>query len=69
MAHKYSGMLVRDILRFKKASIRQAPLPRGSPSWQRIEAMNWEEVDEAARKDSPGMKTVRKLLTDSRFDR
>jgi hypothetical protein len=31
--------------------------------------MTWEEIDEGARKNLAGYKTVRKLLTDQRFDR
>ncbi len=67
--HKYSGMSGREILQLKKSSVRAAPLPRGSPSWKRIEEMIWEEIDEAARLNTPGFKTIRELLTDQRFDR
>jgi hypothetical protein len=69
MAHKYAGRLVRDILKEKKASVRQAPLPPGSPSWSELEAMYWEEVEDGARANKLGFKTVRKLLTDGRFDK
>ena len=69
MAHKFAGMRVRDILRLKKASVRNAPLPPGSPTWDEVEDMIWEDVDEAARRNEPGFKTIRKLLTDGRFDR
>jgi hypothetical protein len=69
MAHKYAGMRVVDILRGKKASIRAAPLPPGSPSWSQLEAMIWEEIEAGAKQNLPGLRTVRKLLTDQRFDR
>jgi hypothetical protein len=69
MSHKYDGLRVSDILRTKKASVRTAPLPPGSPSWSEFESMTWEEIDEGARRNLPGYKTVRKLLTDQRFDR
>jgi hypothetical protein len=69
MAHRFAGMVVRDILRLKKASIRMAALPRGSPTWSGIEGMMWEEVDEAAKRNEAGFKTIRKLLADQRFDR
>jgi hypothetical protein len=43
MPHKYDGLRVWEILRTKKASIRTAPLPPGSPSWAEFEAMTWED--------------------------
>lgn len=67
--HKYAGMWVRDILRLKLGSIRNAPLPEGSPDWSEVEAMTWEQVDEDAKANTPGFRTIRKLLTDQRFDR
>jgi hypothetical protein len=69
MPHNYAGMLVADILRLKKASVRTAPLAVGSPPWSEVERMIWEQVEAAARRSDAGMKTVRKLLTDQRFDR
>jgi hypothetical protein len=69
MAHRFARMTVRDVLRLKKGSIRTAPLPRGSPTWSEIEGMMWEDVDEAAKRNEPGFKTIRKLLADQRFDR
>ena len=69
MPHKYAGLRVLEILRSNKGSVRQAPLPDGSPSWPEFEGMMWEDIDEGARRNLPGFKTVRKLLTDQRFDR
>jgi hypothetical protein len=69
MAHKYAGKTVREILRGKKASIRAAPLPAGSPDWAEFETMRWEEIEAGAADNNPGFKTVRKLLSDRRFDR
>ena len=69
MAHRFAGRLVQHILRENKGSIRNAPLPPGSPSWDEFETMIWEEVVEGAQAIRPGFKTVRKLLTDQRFDR
>lgn len=66
---RFAGKLVKDILRFKKASVRQAPLPEGSPDWEGLEEMTWEQVDRAARENRPGFNTIRKLLADGRFDR
>ena len=62
-------MRVREILRLKKAGIRNAALPPGSPTWVEIDGMMWEEIDEAAHRNEPGFKTIRKLLADLRFDR
>jgi hypothetical protein len=31
--------------------------------------MMWEEIDQAAQRNEPGFKTIRKLLADQRFDR
>lgn len=69
MAHRFAGMRVRDILLRKKASIRTAPMPAGSPGWREIEDWTWEEIDAAAQANRTGFKTVRKLLSDTRFDR
>ena len=66
---KFAGMKVRDILLLKKGSVRTAPLPPGSPSWDQILDLLWEEVDAAAKAGRPGFKTIRKLLSDQRFDR
>jgi hypothetical protein len=69
MAHRWAGLTVREILRHKKGSIKDAPLPAGSPSWLEFEPMRWEEIEEGARMNQPGYKMVRKLLADRRFDR
>ena len=60
---------VSDILKRKKASLKQAPLPSGSPDWDTFMQMTWEQVEEGARTNRPGFKVVRKLLTDKRFDK
>jgi len=69
MAHRFIGMSVRQILRLKKGSILNAPLPPDSPDWSKVEGMMWGEVEVAARNNEPGFKTIRKLLADRRFDR
>lgn len=68
-AHKYDRMKVRDILKLKKGTIRQVPLDPGSPSWDSILDMTWEQVDAAANANKTGFKTIRKLLGDNRFDK
>ena len=69
MPHKFAGLRVADILQQKKGSVRTAPLPVGSPSWGELKSMTWEAIEDAARRNEAGFKTVRKLLTDQRFDR
>ena len=66
---QFAGMTVSQILATKKSSVQKAPLTLGSPSWSSIMQLTWEELDEAARKNQAGFKTIRKLSTDSRFDR
>lgn len=60
---------VSDILKRKQASIKQAPLPSGSPDWDAFTQMTWEQIEEGARANRPGFKVVRKLLTDKRFNK
>jgi hypothetical protein len=63
------GEQVADILKRKKASIRQAPLPQGSPDWDTFIQMTWEQIEAGAHANRPGYKVVRKLLADKRFDK
>lgn len=63
------GQTVAEILTRKKSSIRSAPLEKGSPSWDDILDMMWEEVVQRAKQREPGFRTIRKLLSDGRFDR
>jgi hypothetical protein len=58
---------VREILQGRRGSIRQAPLPKGSPSWDEIQDMPIDEVQEAANNNVPGFRTIAKLLKDGRF--
>jgi hypothetical protein len=67
--NKNAGKAVKDILKDKKGSIRNAPLEPGSPSWEDVQNMTWEEIEAAAKADKPGYRTIRKLLTDGRFDK
>jgi hypothetical protein len=66
---KNSGKTVREILKGKRGSIRQAPLEANSPSWDDILDLTWEEVIEKAEADEPGFRTIKKLLGDKRFDK
>lgn len=67
--HKYAGMTVEEILKKKKGSIKQAPLPEGSPSWDDIKDEKWEDIEKKAKAGETGYKTFKKLLTDKRFDK
>jgi hypothetical protein len=67
--HRFAGMTVSEILKQKKASVLTAPLEPDSPSWKDLESLTWEEVDRGAQQSLPGYKTIRKLLSDRRFDR
>lgn len=60
---------VSEILKNKKGSIRNAPLPPGSPSWDSILTLTLAEIQRRAQSGDPGFKTIYKLLTDSRFNR
>ncbi|HEV3257475.1 MAG TPA: hypothetical protein VG013_11380 [Gemmataceae bacterium] len=64
-----AGKTVAEILKGKNASIKSAPLGQGSPSWDDIMPLTWEEIEEKAQAREPGFKTFRKLLTDGRFDK
>jgi hypothetical protein len=69
IAQDYVGQKVADILKRKKASIKQARLPQGSPDWDTFMEMAWEQIEVGARANRAGFKVVRKLLTDKRFDK
>ena len=64
-----AGKTVAEILIDKRGSIKQAPLEPGSPSWDDILHLTWEEVDKRAQQRKPGFVTFRKLLRDGRFDK
>ncbi len=64
-----AGKTVAEILVDKKGSIRRAPLEDGSPGWDAIGGMMWEEVVQRAADDEPGFRTIRKLLSDRRFNK
>ena len=60
---------VAQILRRKLGSIKQAPLPPGSPSWDDIRHMTWADIEHAKSRGDVGFKTFYKLLTNKRFDK
>jgi RHS repeat-associated protein len=60
---------VGEILKGKKGSIKNAPLPPGSPSWDEIEKLTWREIESGAKQGKPGYRTIKKLLSDKRFNK
>jgi RHS repeat-associated protein len=64
---KYGDKTVKDVLKQRKGSIKQAPLPPGSPGWDTLLPLTMEAIRKAADKGEAGMKTIWKLLNDSRF--
>jgi RHS repeat-associated protein len=66
---KNAGKTVAEILKGKKGSVKSAPLEPGAPSWDKILNTRWEDIVSAARSRQTGYDTIRKLLTDGRFDK
>ena len=64
-----TGKTVAEILKGKRGRILRAPMDPGSPSWDDIRHLTWEEVLEKARKREPGFQTIRKLLSDGSYDK
>ena len=60
---------VADVLAGKRGSIKNAPLPAGSPSWAEVSKMTMAQVRALARQNTPGYRTIWKLLTDRRFNK
>ena len=52
---------VEKILKGKNATIKQAPLEPGLPSWQDINKMQWKKIIEGAEQGKPGYGTLRKI--------
>jgi hypothetical protein len=65
----HTGRTVAEILAGKKASVRNAPLGPGSPSWDDILDLTWEEVVDRAKRRAPGYKTIKKLLSSREYDK
>ena len=65
----HAGKTVAEILVGKKGSIRDASLNPGSPSWDIILNLTWEEVVERAKRRRPGYKTIKKLLGSKEYDK
>jgi RHS repeat-associated protein len=63
-----AGKKILEILKTKKGSIKDAPLEKGSPSWDDILNLTWEEVVDRAQQ-TDAYKTFKKLLSDRRFSK
>ena len=64
-----AGKTVREILKGKQARIKNAPLEPGSPSWDDIMHLTWEELEDKARRGETGFSTFRKLLQRKRYNK
>jgi hypothetical protein len=64
-----AGRTVAEIPQGKLGSIKNAPLPKGSPSWDDIMNLTWEEIDQRAKNRDRGFPVFKKLLLDKRFDK
>jgi hypothetical protein len=63
------GKTVREILKSKRASVKDASLEPGSPAWDDVLDLTWEEVVERAKRRVPGYKTFKKLLGNKEYDK
>lgn len=62
-------MTVAEILKKKKASVRDPGLDPGSPSWDDILHLTWEEIVERAKRRWTGNKTIKKLLGSKEYNK
>ncbi len=69
MASQYAGKTVSEILKSKKGNIKCASLDPGSPSWDEILHLTWEEIQASAKQGKPGYKTFKKLLGSREYDK
>jgi hypothetical protein len=64
-----AGKTVAEILKDKKGAIKDAALGSGSPSWDEIMHLTWEEIQDRAKRRLPGYKTIKKLLGPGEYDK
>ena len=69
MPNQHAGKTVEEVLRDKQARIRRAPLDPGSPDWDEILDLTWEDIEERADRNKPGFRTIKKLLNQKRFNK
>jgi hypothetical protein len=61
----YSGMTVAEILKKKKASIKDAALEPGSPSWDEILSMTWGRDPEERQAQEAGFQDIQETARKS----
>jgi hypothetical protein len=66
---EYTGKTVREILRVKKGSIKDTRLTPGSPSWDELMDVPWEEIVRRAKARVRGYTTIKKLLNNKEYDK
>lgn len=64
-----AGKTIAEILKTKRASIKRARLEKGSPSWDDILHLTWEELVEKQQRRVRGFKTFYKLLQQKEYDK
>lgn len=64
-----AGKTVREILIGKKGSIKDTRLVPGSPSWDDLMDVPWEEIVQRAKARVRGYGTIKKLLTNKEYDK
>jgi hypothetical protein len=67
--HANAGKTVAEILRGKKGRVRRAALDPGSPDWDDILHLTWEEIEDKAKKDQPGFRAIHKLLAQRKYNK
>lgn len=65
----FTGKTVAEILKTKRAAILRAPLPKGSPSWDDILHLTWEEIEKKHSRRERGFSTFHKLLRNKEYDK
>jgi len=64
-----SNKTVEQILKTKKGSIKNAPLPPGGPNWNDLLKKTLKEIKELAQKGVKGYKEIYKLLTQGEYNK
>ena len=65
----HAGKTVREILKSKRGAILRARLAKGSPSWDDIMDLTWEEIEWRQKRRVRGFKTFYKLLNEREYDK
>jgi RHS repeat-associated protein len=67
--NKYGDKTVEEVLKGKRGSIKNAPLPPNGPNWKDLLPLTMEEVRKLAQKGETGYREIWKLLNEHRFDK